>query len=238
MTRARRLTDRGIREARAFIDRVRNDPTQSIEPPCELLTNPVYAEPFAGAPTVRHLQITTRREALEYLLSLDPPLDRRRTDDWHFWGWMGLYHLRDILHSAERRERMSKETETFVVAPNEKGSLRDNYRHYLWSSWRIQASLGEDAAFLIDRDIMEIGDVMRQIVNSPRIFNSVGIPLLILRLYTDGQRLKRGHVLRPGGLRHLLRVLRQLERTYDVYGMSPDALLRILPPEFHQWDRK
>ena len=39
-----------------------------------------------------------------------------------------------------------------------------------------------------------------------------------------------------GGLRHLLRVLDQLERTYDVYGMEPDALLSILPEEFRQWD--
>ena len=39
-----------------------------------------------------------------------------------------------------------------------------------------------------------------------------------------------------GGLRHLIRVLDQLERTYDVYGMEPDALLRILPEEFRQWD--
>ena len=58
----------------------------------------------------------------------------------------------------------------------------------------------------------------------------------MLRLYTTGTRQKRGFGQRPGGLRHLIRVLDQLERTYDVYGMSPDALIRILPEEFRRWD--
>ena len=58
----------------------------------------------------------------------------------------------------------------------------------------------------------------------------------MLRLYTHGRQQKRGFGRRPGGLRHLIRVLDQLERTYDVYGMSPDALIRILPEEFRRWD--
>ena len=237
MTSARRLTDRGIQEARAYINRLRDEPERAAAPPEDLLFDPASAQPFSGAPKTHHFPITTRRDAAEYLVALDPPLDRRFVDDWRFWGWMGLYHLGDILHSPERRAGMSKATESFVIDPSDTWSLRMGYRNYLWSAWRLEATLGDNAAFLLDRNIMGIEDLMRQIVDSPRIFNSVGVPQLILRLYTRGTGYKRGHTNRPGGLRHLLRVLPQLERTYDVYGMSPDALLQILPPEFREWDR-
>lgn len=58
---------------------------------------------------------------------------------------------------------------------------------------------------------------------------------MALSLSTNGTRSKRGFRDQPGGLRHLLRVLDQLERTHDVYGMTPEALVRILPPEFAPW---
>ena len=182
--------------------------------------------------------MTTRREAAEYLASLSPPLDRRYVYDWPFWSWLGLWHLPDVLHTDERRSGISREEETFVVDTSQAGSRRSRYRHYLWTSWRLHDAFGETASFLLDRDIMEIGEITRRITNSPRIFNSVGVVQLILRLYTRGEHARRGLRVRPGGLDHLLRVLPQLERTYDVYGMSPDALLRILPNEIQAWDER
>ena len=236
MTYARRLTQDGIREARAYVDLLRDDPTVSVAPPDHLLYDPRYAKPFANAPQVRHFPINTRRDAASYLDSLDPPLDRRFVDDWSFWGWMGLFHLDDILNSPERRARMSKAAESFVLDPSDSWSKRMGYRNYLWSAWRLMTTLGNEAEFLLKRNIMGVEDLMRQIVDSPRIFNSAGVSKLILRLYTAGTRSKRGYTNHPGGLRHLLRVLPQLERTYDVYGMTPDALLEILPPIFREWD--
>ncbi len=60
----------------------------------------------------------------------------------------------------------------------------------------------------------------------------------MLRLYTAGTRKKRGYSQSPGGLRHLLRVLRQLELTHDVYGMEPEALLHTLPEPFQRWNKE
>jgi hypothetical protein len=39
----------------------------------------------------------------------------------------------------------------------------------------------------------------------------------------------------PGTLRRFVRVLQQLDVTYDVYGMSGEAILDLLPPEFDAW---
>ena len=237
MTHARALTPEGIRRAQEFVRAVCDEPKLALSPPDDILFQRRYSRTIDPAPRVEHRSLTTRREAAEYLASLSPPLDRRHVYDWPFWSWLGLWHLPDVLHTDERRARVSREEETFVVDTAQAGS-RSSYRHYLWTSWRLHETFGEEAAFLLDRDIMEIGEITRRITNAPRIFNSVGVVQLILRLYTRGERQKRGMRVRPGGLDHLLRVLPQLELTYDVYGMSPDALLRILPNEIQAWDER
>lgn len=239
MTYARALTPDGIRKAQEFVRAVRHDPTLPLTPPDDILLDPKYSYAIDPAPQVEHYNFTTRREAAEYLASLSPPLDQRFVDDWPFWSWLGLWHLPDVLHTDYRRSRMSAEEETFVVDRMDGRSRQSRYRNYLWTSWRLHEAFGEEVAFLLDRDIMELGQITRRITNSPRIFNSAGVVQLILRLYTRGNRAKRGRRSRPGGgLDHLLRVLPQLELTHDVYGMSPDALLRILPREVQEWDER
>lgn len=238
MTYARALTPDGIRRAQEFVRAVHDDSNLPLTPPDDILFDARYSREIERAPRVEHRNLATRREAAEYLSSFSPRLDQRSIDDWPFWSWLGLYHLPDVLHTDERRARMSSEEETFVVDMTDGRARQSRYRNYLWTSWRLYETFGEDVAFLLNRDVMEIGQLTRRIINSPRIFNSVGVAQLILRLYTRGKHAKRGFRDRPGGLDHLLRVLPQLELTHDVYGMSPDALLRILPPEIQEWDER
>jgi len=39
----------------------------------------------------------------------------------------------------------------------------------------------------------------------------------------------------PGTLRRFVRLLQQLDLTYDIYGMSGSAIVDLLPPEFDSW---
>ena len=233
---ARVLTETGIHRAQVFLDELRDRPDRPVDVPDLILFGSECSEPFKGGPIVAHQRMTTRRDAVEYLSALSPPLDQRFVDHWQFWSWLGLFHLPDVLHTDQRKARMSKVYETFVVDPRNSLSRRDSYRHYLWTSWRLHSTFGEQVAYLYELDIMEVGEILRHIVGSPRIFNSTSVPQVMIRLYTEGERPKRRHQDDPGGIRHLIRVLPQLERTYDVYGMTADALLRILPSAFREWD--
>ncbi|GAB4476624.1 MAG: hypothetical protein OHK0044_22590 [Burkholderiaceae bacterium] len=40
---------------------------------------------------------------------------------------------------------------------------------------------------------------------------------------------------RPGSVRRFVRVLQQLDLTYDIHGMSGKAIVDLLPPEFDVW---
>ena len=232
----RRLTSGGIEYARTFLAGLREDPAGPIEPPRELLYGDAYSAPFPGEIEVERRPFRTRREAAEYLAPLLEPVSHRAADDAGVWSWLGMFYFADIVRVADGKAQIAGLDETFVVHRDNQLSYQRRYRHYLWGSWRLYEQHGEGAAFLLDQQITAFGDIPTWTFGVGRIFNSVGVIPLVLRLYTDGQTQKRGFFARRGGLRQLVRVLDQLERTHDVYGMEPDALLRVLPSEFRAWD--
>ncbi|WP_419941175.1 hypothetical protein [Candidatus Palauibacter sp.] len=235
--KAREFTAKGIRRARQFLDEVREDPEGRRNPPRDLLEGPEYTRPFRGELTVNPRQqvFASRREIGEYLAPRLRPFGPRIADRTSLWSWLGLFYFENTARIVSGAVQLSPLDETFVLDPLDNQNLRGRHRHYLRSAWQLYEVHGDNAAFLLNQPPTARGDIADRIFQSQRIFNSAGIVPLILGLYTDGNRPKRGFQGRPGGLRHLVRVLDQLERTHDVYGMPAHALVRILPPEFKPW---
>lgn len=235
--RAREFTARGIDRARQFLAEVRANPTGRKSPPPELIESSEFTRLFHGQLTVRvrwHA-FGSRREIGEYLAPRLSPFRTSVADRTSFWSWLGMFHFEDTARIEDGAVKLSPLDETFVIDRRDKQNLRGMHRHCLRSAWQLYEVHGEDAGFLLDQPPWARGGIANEIFQSQRVFSSAGIVPLILSLYTDGDRSKRGFHGRPGGLPHLLRVLDQLERTHDVYGMTPDALVRILPKEFEPW---
>ncbi len=229
----RRLTSDGIGYARTFLAGLREDPGGPIEPPRELLYGDAYSAPFPGEIEVERRSFRTRREAAEYLAPRLEPVSHLVVDQGGVWSWLGMFYFPGIVtRRDDGAVRLSPVDETLIM------SGADRQRHYLWSAWRLYVQHGERAAFLLDEGLTSFTRIARRPFQQTRAFNSIGLVPLILRLYTGGGRAKPGFSAgdAPGGLDHLFRVLDQLERTYDVYGMEPDALMRVLPSEFRAWD--
>lgn len=236
MTRARALTPAGIDAARQFLAEVRANPTIDALPPDEVLFDGVHTRGLLDAPDLRRAPMRTRRDAASYLSPQLAPIQQRVADDAGFWSWLGMYLFAETApRDPDGVLRLSPLDETFVVHSEESRSYQRRYRHYLWSAWRLQQEHGGYASFLLDERLSSFGDIADRVFSSSRVFNAGGIVELILTLYTEGGRQKRQFGRARGGLRHLIRVLDQFERTYDVYGMPSDALLNILPREFDRW---
>ena len=235
--RLRRLTDRGIERARRFLAELRENPGASPEPPRELLYDEPWSERSGYDAEVERRPFATRREAAEHLA---PKLEGLRVvDDAGLWSWLGMFYFASTVPRKNGAVDLPA-AESFVfmddTATTEgRRSYQRRYRHYLRSAWRLREQ-HPDAAFLLDEPIAAFPDLTDRILSNFRVFNSRGVVPLMLRLYTDGSGHKPLYPRSPGGLRHLINVLGQLERTYDVYGMEPDALLRVLPSEFRAWD--
>ena len=242
MTELRRLTNDGIERARTFLEDWGENPEENREPPEDLLSDERYSRPFDSNVEVELRSFETRRAAAEYLSPRLDPIKHRITDDAGVWSWLGMYYFRGTAPLQTSRGRLPGR-ECFVFSADEsttelRRSYQRRYRHYLRGAWRLYEQHGEEAAVLLNEPITSFNDLADRILSNFRIFNSVGVVPLLLRLYTDGDRTKPGFSRNVGGLRHLIRVLDQLERTYDVYGMSSDALLGILPEPIRQWDNR
>lgn len=236
MTRARQFTPLGVQRAREFLAAVRANPSVDAAPPDELLYDGNHAQLLTGAPDLRRQPLLTRRDAADYLSSALHPIEHHIADHAAFWSWLGMYLFTAIApRDHDGVLKLSPLDETFVVHDTEQQSFQRRYRHYLWSSWLLNRQHGSQASYLLDQPLTSFGDIADRVFSYSRIFNSVGIVQLILALYVADGKQKPRFGRAPGGLRHLIRVLDQLERTYDVYGMTTDSLLDILPPDFDAW---
>jgi len=231
----RRLAPEGLRRAREFLADMRERPAAPREAPRDLLYDERYSRPFRRDVWIERRSFRTRREAAEYFAPKFEPIRHLVADHAGVWSWLGMYYFADTVRVENDEVQLSPLDETFVVHRDDTRSYMLRFRHYLWGSWRLYDSHGESAAFLLNQELTSFGDIAQRTFGAIRVFNSVGIVPLILRLYTASGRQKRGFNRSSGGLRHLVRVLDQLERTHDVYGMEPDALLRVLPGEFRRW---
>ena len=232
----RRLTADGIQRAKEFLAYMREHPRAKREPPRELLFGERYSRPFREPVRVEQRPLRTRREAAEYFAPKFEPIRHLVADHAGLWSWLGMYYFGNTVRIRDDEVRLSPIDERFVVNDRDSSSFRQRYRHYLWSSWRLFDAHGESVAYFLDQEITAFPAIMQRALGSVFIFNSVGVIQTMLRLYTANGRVKRGFRDGFGGLAKFVLVLGQLERTYDVYGMSPDALIRILPEEFRRWD--
>ncbi len=232
--RLRRFTRAGVDAALEFLADARKAERVAAEgPPDDLLFGSAYSTSFGPEVTVERRALRTRRDAAEHIGPRVEAVKREIVDDFRAWSWLGMYHFVDIT-SVAGSGRVSPLDGAFVLRSSSRAVQR-SYRHYLWGAWRLYEQHGDRAAFLLDEPLTSWSDLAERAFGSIRVFNSPGVLPLMLRLYTRNGNRRRGYSQSPGGVRHLLRVLDQLERTYDVYGMSPEALFEILPKPFRPW---
>lgn len=232
----RALTTAGIAEARRRLDLLRQGKVAPAEM-SDLFRSRRWCRVFDDAISISAQDFRTRREAAEYFDRTFGHLRSRIFDHRGVWSFLGMYFLENTIR-PEDRTPISPLDSCYLLDVGARATQM-RYRHYLWGSWQLYEQHRDDAPFLLEQPLASWTNIAERAFKSIRIFNSQGVIPLIERLYVRGGRQKRGYDGGPGGLRHLVRVLNQLERTHDVYGdMSPDAILEILPAEFRAWDQK
>ena len=84
--------------------------------------------------------------------------------------------------------------------------------------------------------------LQQQLASRMQVVSNHSLVEVVDRLYYDSApngtgRPKRGALTRtrPGNLRRLVAVIQQFDLTYDLYAMSPDEILDLLPDEFTRW---
>ncbi len=239
------LTDAGIKAAREYLAKLRAGERAPF--PYALLTDRRYAQAVAPAVSVEQRHFASRREAGAYLKDRLAPLGNAAiADNAGLWSWLGMFYFHQIVGiDAAGNPRLGRNPDVaYIIDPDETGrGARRHFAHRLLLCWEIYVRHGETAWYLLDEPVGSLGQLADRLSGAPEMFRAVGIVELAHRLYADPvtRRLKSGvlgggqNQRPPGGIVRLLDVLNQLYMTYDVYGMTAQQLLPLLPPEFDRW---
>lgn len=240
------LTDAGIRAAKNYLAALRQN--ANAPPPAGLLTDNRYARPVAPAVSVEPRPFASRRDAGAYLDNRLAPLGPARiSDNARLWSWLGMFYFEQVVgRYADGRMRIAASDVAYVIDPtSDRRGDSQSHRHRLLAAWDIYTRHGDARARgLLSHPVSGMEQLADRLLGAVAAYRAPGIMKLANRLYTDpatgtqkpgvaggGQH----HQRPPGGIVRLLDVLNQLYMTYDVYGMTAEQLLPLLPAEFDRW---
>ncbi len=115
---------------------------------------------------------------------------------------------------------------------------RHQYRHAIRTTYLFVKGYGERVYFMFCNPPDKRGEITEQIAARQDIFGCRGVIEAASSLYFDKLRMspKRGASAKgPGTVRRFGIVLRQLGRTYDLFSLSEQEVLDLLPAEFDKF---
>ena len=235
------LTSDGIKLAREFLRDARDGKVTEL--PNGLLSGTGYARETAVSCFVEKRTFTNRREAGQYLAEALAPLGIGNINGNHpLWSWLGMFYLDSLVErDDENRYKLGRLPDYAFVLDASAVNPRDILFHRLMLAWEAHRHHGDQfAKWMLDQSITSIPKIVERTIRSRQRFSSHGIVKLIGILYINPQSgaLKRGagNDDAIGGIRRLNGFLDQLYMTYDVYGMSAEKLLALLPEEFKRFN--
>ena len=211
----------------------------------ELLSDPRYAEPLEQEAYVESRAFADRREAGQYLAQqLESVAAAGGIENSHMWSWLGMFYLEAITtHDSDSTRRVREYPETAHLIDSIGRDSRDRSHHRLKIAYDVWTRYGDDAWLLLNDPVSSMSQFTLRMVQAPEIFRARGVVPLAHMLYADRAtgRLRKSAggmdnaTAPPGSVPRLLQVLNHLSLTYDVYGMTANDLLRLLPQEFDRF---
>jgi hypothetical protein len=240
MSEVRILNEAGIELVRAFMMRLKTEP--SALPPLEILTDTRYTTPAPGGASVDPRSISSKLEFARYIadaLNGRVPERTLRTSI-GLWVWLTLFFFDQVCPVDGNGRRKVLRLEKYIPSSGHISTNPD--KHLLFFPWKMITLHGDEAAWLLNGPLREDTKVVRELANSYRRNVSTEFVRLARSLYFDEGRgkVKTGATTnRAGSLRRLDRVVSQLDLTYDVFGIDSHGLSGLLPRrEFGRWIRE
>jgi len=235
--KVRRLTQKGIEEFRMYLAAIRSGAV--AEPPRHLLTAPDASAPVQGSPEIEETTFGTRLDAARYLdrAFSGLKLDSIETDV-GLWSWLSLFYFDQVCPPGPNRLRKPGRDYRHILEPG----YRHGHRHLLGGDYLVYTvyDLGEGLCKLLLYTPCHVESRFHhELATRQSLITNKGILQAVHDLHLDKKagRPKRGTLVRngPGTLFRLIDVIQQLDLTYDLYSMTGEQILQLLPAEFDRW---
>jgi len=238
MMNLRVMLPEGERKFREYIHNMRTNPRYQYPE----LSNEPFSKEFLRVISIdekKHFE--SKMELAEYLHNCFKVANLKREDALQqngLWTWLAYVwfdQLAPITNSATG-ERNIKEDAKYICSSD----YRDYYRHLVSGPYSIYSLHGtENSRIFLYSRVYEHNDFIEQFASRQFIISHKNIVEAIRTLYFDCQKgkPKKGaqSITKPGNIRRFVSVIQQFELTYDIYTISPERILDLLPDEFKNW---
>jgi len=223
---------------REFIYQVRNNP--EVEKP-DLNREP-YSREFSPQIMIDDKIIfKSKLELAQYLDNIFREAHISREDvirNRNLWTWLAYIWWKQLTNNCNN---IKERDEHYICT--EPSNYRRYYTHLVAAPYILYSlyNLPISMLFLYNPP-WKINDFTERVAANQFLISHRNIVEVIYSLYFDEkkQRPKKGSTSpdAPGNIRRFIKVLRQFELTYDIYSMTPQQIIEILPEEFKKWLNK
>jgi len=238
--RLARLNERGIETLSGYLDSLRTDTRGTY--PASTLTDPETSEPLEPPIEIVQRSFANRFEAACYLNDV---LARTNIDtpesDRGLWAWLALFFFDQLCPPGNNgRRRNPGERARWIPVV---GDFRRYYRHLLAGPYNVLKAHHDNperTMALLCGPLHQVSGAYRELAERQELITNPAVVAAATQLYYDAAkgRLKRvGTRSAPGTVRRFAEVLMQLDVVWDLYQMSPEELIAMLPPEFDRFRR-
>lgn len=230
----RTLTQQGLDEFSNYIQEIRQGIIKSS--PVDVLSKEPYSIEFNPSIKIENCRFATRMEMGKHLSGVLTGIERNRLlKEFGMWSWLVLFWFDQLCPPDANGIRKVRESARYICSMD----YTDWYRHLVAAPWDIFSLHGEFSRLFLTDEIHKHNDFVEQLGARQNIISSKSIIEAADKLYwgTHKNTPKRNATNRKiaGNLRRFIMMTEQFGLTYDLYKMSADDILSLLPHEFDRW---
>jgi hypothetical protein len=234
----RTLNEKGIQAFRRYLADLREAPTG--RPPWEILTDPGLAGKSLGDLEVERRAFKDKPGMAKYFgekFSMSPA--SQIESNVGLWSWLSLYYFDQVCPVNPSGRRTPGQECRHILDLD----FRRYYRHLLDGPYNVYRLHGERAPLLLYGPLDKISNYYEQLSCRQGFVTNKGVieaaNLLYINPRTGRPKYGPGGTGgKPGTLLRFIDVVQQLDLTHDLYNMTGEEVLSLLPPEFDEWRPK
>lgn len=235
--KVRRLKPAGIEQFERFLDSLTQETPLPV--PSAALTAAESSESLGVELEVEDREFATRLELGRYLFDTLNESGLTEIDaDRGLWAWLSLFYFERLCPADKAGRRTPGNRARWILDPH---NFQRYYRHLLAGPYRIFRAYSDQpilAMCLLCGPPDKPGDLVEQLASRQELVTNRAIIGAASRMYYDpsSEKLKRGAGGKGrGSPRRFADVLQQFDVTFDLYSLSTDDLIQLLPKEFDRF---
>ena len=225
----RRFNEEGI----VRFDEFRDSSLKDTERLLAMLEDPSLSSAFGVDVDVEGVELSNRLATGQYLYNLLEESSITGLDnDQGVWSWLAAFFFEQLCPPSGRLGERAR----WIPSSN----YQKYYRHLLAGPYKIYRAHNDNpqrALAILANPPHTPGEISEQLASRQELVTNRSVMEVATMLYIGSDNLpKRGSGGQgPGSPRRFALVLNQLDLTWDLYGLSPEKLLELLPAEFDRF---